>query len=128
MSLHEAIREAMRAQGLQMPDLLAGMPQRDRSTVYRLLNGDTRDAKIGTLLGICVALEMTPTDLLTLAGLWTDSRSGDQLDIRLRRVFVMLQSLATPYKVVAVTQVERLVETWRDAAEGLLTVDDGPSG
>jgi SAM-dependent methyltransferase len=128
MSLQEAIKATMSARGLKMPDLLACTPQRDRSTIYRLLNGDTRDAKIGTLLAICTALGLTPNDLLSLAGLWPDSRSNDQLDMRLRRVFVMVQSLATPYKVVAVTQVERLVDTWQEAADGLLSVDDDSAG
>lgn len=124
MALHEAIKAVMEARGLKMVDLLASMPQRDRSTIYRLLSGDTRDAKIGTLLAICGALSLTPNELLTLAGLWPDKRSGDQLDMRLRQVFSVVQSLARPYKVVAVTQVERLVDTWQDAADGLLTIDD----
>jgi transcriptional regulator with XRE-family HTH domain len=121
MPLHQAIQSAMQARGLTMPDLLARMPQRDRSTVYRLLNGDTRDAKLSTLVGLCTALGVTPNNLLSLAGLWNDpARSTDPLDVRLRRVFAMVQSLAAPYKLVAVTQVERLVGTWQEAADGVL--------
>lgn len=115
----------MDQRGLKMPELLASLPQRDRSTIYRLLKGDTRDAKIGTVLAVCAALELSPNELLSLAGLWPDNRSSDQLDTRLRQVFTALQSLARPYKVVAVTQVERLVDTWQDAADGLLAVDEG---
>jgi DNA-binding Xre family transcriptional regulator len=121
MPLHQAIRSVMRERGLKMPDLLEGMPRRDRSTVYRLLNGDTQDAKLSTLLDLCEALGVTPNDLLGLAGLWTDAgRSADVLDVRLRRVFAIVQALATPYKLVAVTQIERLVSTWQEAADGVL--------
>lgn len=126
MPLHQAIRAVMRARGMKMPDLLAQMPQRDRSTIYRLLNGDTRDAKVSTLLELCSALGVSPTDLLSLAGLWSDAgRSPDSLDVRLRRVFAIVQTLAAPYKLVAVTQVERLVGTWQEAADGVLGRDPG---
>jgi DNA-binding Xre family transcriptional regulator len=125
VALHRAIRAAMEARGLKTPDLLARMPQRDRSTVYRLLKGDTRDAKVSTLIGLCSALGVTPNDLLSLAGVWSDpERSSDPLDVRLRRVFSMLQSLASPYKLVAVTQVERLIVTWQEAADGVLGRDE----
>ncbi len=125
MPLDQAIQAALRARGLNVADLLARMPQRDRSTIYRLLSGETRDAKVSTLLGLCRALGVTPNDLLGLAGLWSEAgRSADPLDLRLRRVFAMVEALAAPYKVVAVTQVERLVSTWQEAAEGLLTAED----
>jgi DNA-binding Xre family transcriptional regulator len=128
MTLHEAIKTTMQERGLQIPDLLAGMQQRDRSTVYRLLKGDTHDAKIGTLVAVCRALGVTPNDLLVNADLWPDGRSTDQLDVRLRQVFADVQGLASPYRVVAVAQIERLVQTWHDAADGLLTVNDGGAG
>jgi DNA-binding Xre family transcriptional regulator len=128
MSLHEAIKATMQERGLEMPDLLAAMQQRDRSTVYRLLKGDTRDAKIGTLVAICRALGVTPNELLVHAELWPDGRSGDQLDVRLHQVFSDVKGLAPPYRVVAVAQIERLVQTWHDAADGLLTADDGGAG
>jgi len=124
MPLHQAIRTVMRARGLKMPDLLVRMPRRDRSTVYRLLNGDTQDAKVSTLLDLCSALGVTPNDLLSLAGLWSAAgRSPDSLDARLRQVFAAVQALAAPYKLVAVTQVERLVGTWQEAADGVLGRD-----
>lgn len=125
MPLDQAIHTALKARGLKVADLLARMPQRDRSTIYRLLSGETRDAKVSTLLGLCRALGVTPNDLLGLAGLWSEpGRSTDPLDVRLRKVFAMVQALAAPYKLVAVTQVERLVGTWQEAAEGLLTEDE----
>ena len=132
MPLHEAIRTVMEAQGLKTPDLLSRMPQKDRSTVYRLLKGDTQDARVSTLLGLCCALGVTPNDLLSQAGLWNevaplDARlrrafgmEADALDVRLCQAFGTVQGLASPYKVVAVTQVERLVGTWQEAAEGVL--------
>lgn len=123
MPLHQAIRTVMQAHGLKTPELLSRMPQKDRSTVYRLLSGDTRDAKVSTLLGLCLALGVTPNDLLSLAGLWNDA---DPLDLRLRRVCETVQGLASPYKLVAVTQVERLVDTWQEAADGVLGREPGP--
>jgi DNA-binding Xre family transcriptional regulator len=121
MPLDQAMKTVMRARGLKVPDVLTRMLQRDRSTVYRLLNGDTRDAKLSTLLGLCSALDVSPNELLSLAGLWNDEGpSTDSLDIRLRQVFAVVQALAAPYKLVAVTQVERLVGTWQEAAEGIL--------
>jgi DNA-binding Xre family transcriptional regulator len=128
MPLDQAIQTAMHARGVTVAELLARMPQRDRSTIYRLLKGDTRDAKLSTMVGLCRALGVTPNDLLGLAGLWSEpARSTDSLDVRLRRVFAMVQALAAPYKLVAVTQVERLVGTWQEAAEGVLGIEDEPS-
>jgi len=64
MSLQQALQAAMRARGIRVADLLERMQQRDRSTVYRLLSGDTRDAKMSTLLAACTAIGVTPNDLL----------------------------------------------------------------
>jgi DNA-binding Xre family transcriptional regulator len=121
MSLHQAIQTAMQAKGLKMGDLLARIPQRDRSTIYRLLSGDTRDARVSTLLALCSALGVTPDELLSLAGFWSEAeRVLDPLDLRLRKVLTMVEGLVPPYKLVAVTQVERLMATWQEAAEGSL--------
>lgn len=121
MALQQAIRTVMRARGLTPSQLLDRMPERDRSTLYRLLNGDTRDARVSTLLELCRALGVSPNDLLNLAGLWADGgRPPDALEVRLRRAFATVQALATPYRLVAVTQVERLIGTWQEAADGVL--------
>jgi hypothetical protein len=80
---------------------------------------------MSTFVSICTALGVTPNDLLGLAGLWGETgRAGDQLDLRLRKVFALVQTLAVPYKLVAVTQIERLVGTWQEAAEGRLSAGD----
>lgn len=121
MPIDQAIRTVMQARGVKMQELLARLGRRDRSTIYRLLSGDTRDMKVSTLLDLCTALGVTPNDLLGLAGLWGEGgRSGDPLDMRLRKVFAVVQGLPAPYKVVAVTQTERLVGTWQEVAEGTL--------
>lgn len=126
MPLQQAILSAMQARDLRVRDLLARMGPRNRSTVYRLLNGDIRDTRVSTLLALCSALGSTPNEVLGQAGLWSEeSRSGDALDLRLRRSFALLQSLAVPLKLVAVTQIERLAETWQAAASGAL--DEQPS-
>jgi transcriptional regulator with XRE-family HTH domain len=125
MSIDQAIHTALKQRGLTVAELLARMPQRDRSTIYRLLSGETRDAKVSTLVVLCRAIGVTPNDLLGLAGLWSEpGRSTDPLDVRLRKVFAMVQALAAPYKLVAVMQVERLIGTWQEAASGLLTLED----
>lgn len=124
MSLEDAIRSAMHARELGAGDLLVRMQARDRSTVYRLLKGDIRDTKLSTLLAICQALEVTPNELLASAGLWDGSgRGASPLDARLDRTFGVVQDLATPYKAVAVTQIERLVETWQEVAGGSIERD-----
>lgn len=123
--IEQGIQTAMQARGLKVADVLARIPQRDRSTIYRLLNGETRDAKVSTLLGLCDALGVSPNDLLGLSGLWDEpGPPEDALDARLRRVIALVQALAIPYKLVAVTQIERLVGTWQEAAEGLLRFGD----
>jgi len=121
MPIDQAIRTVMQARGVKMPELLGRLGRRDRSTIYRLLNGDTQDTKVSTLLDLCAALGVSPNDLLGLAGLWGEGgRSGDPLDMRLRKVFAAVQGLPAPYKVVAVTQIERLAGTWQEVAEGTL--------
>ncbi len=121
MGLAHAIQEALRARGLPVGALLERTRQRDRSTIYRLLKGDTRDTRVSTLLALCSALGVTPNDLLGAAGLWTDDpRSSDPLDARLRRSFGVVQELVAPLKIVAVTQIERLADTWQEAAVGSL--------
>lgn len=124
MSLEEAIRTAMQVREFGAGDLLARMQARDRSTVYRLLKGDIRDTKLSTLLAICQALEVTPNELLASAGLWDGSGRGTgALDARLERTVGVVQDLATPYKVVAIRQIERLVETWQEVAGGSIERD-----
>ena len=126
VGLAQAIQDALLSRGLPVRDLLRGAQQRDRSTIYRVLKGDTRDTKVSTLLVLCSALGITPNDLLGAAGLWTDDgRSSDPLDTRLRRSFGVVQDLAAPLKLVAVTQIERLADTWQEAVVGSL---DGERG
>jgi DNA-binding Xre family transcriptional regulator len=121
VGLSHALQDALRTRGLRVGDLLTRTAQRDRSTIYRVLKGDTRDTKVSTLLALCAALGVTPNDLLGAAGLWADdARSPDPLDQRLRHSFGLVQTLAAPLKLVAVTQIERIVETWREAMVGSL--------
>lgn len=126
MSLKSAITEALQARELKPGDLLARMQDRDRSTVYRLLNGDTRDTKISTMIALCAALEIDPNEFLALAGLWSEfGPAPDALDLRMRRTLSVTHKLALPYKLVAVTQIERLIDTWQEAASGALSIENG---
>src|SRR5579875_4214759 len=86
MSLAEAIKETMNARGLQTAEVARRLGEGyDRATFYRLLNGATTEPRLGTLLGLCRVLEVSPTELLQLAGLWPYiERPVDVLDVRLR--------------------------------------------
>jgi DNA-binding Xre family transcriptional regulator len=76
---------------------------RSRSTVERLLSGATTNPRVGTLLALCAALEVSPTELLERADLWPrHERGGDVLDARLRRVFAQVQALPASEKERAI--------------------------
>jgi DNA-binding Xre family transcriptional regulator len=124
MPIAHAIRTVMQVRQLKMPDLLGRIGRRDRSTIYRLLSGDTQDTKVSTFLDLCSALSIAPNDLLGLAGLWSEAgRAGEPLDLRLRRAFATVQALPAPYQIVAVTQIERLIGTWEEVADGTMERD-----
>jgi DNA-binding Xre family transcriptional regulator len=129
MSLQGAIQSVMRTRQLPVSDLLARMPARHRSTVYRLLKGDILDTKVSTLLAVCQALSITPNELLVSAGLWDGVCMGaNPLDTRLDRTVGVVRDLAVPYKLVAVTQIERLVETWQEVAGGSIGREPDAAG
>lgn len=85
----------------------------DRATFYRLLSGATTEPRLGTLVGLCQVLEVSPTELLQLAGLWPyRERPVDALDLKLRDSFAQLQLLPAEDKRRAVSVVSCIVETW----------------
>jgi transcriptional regulator with XRE-family HTH domain len=120
MSLAEGLSRVMASRGLTTRDILARLgEQRDRATVYRLLAGQTENPRLDTLLSLCAAMETSPNELLDQAEVFPKRpRSADPHDLRLRRAFSRLQTLPPESKVLAVTQVLLLVETWARAAEG----------
>ena len=114
MSLAEAIKETMNARGLQTAEVARRLGEGyDRATFYRLLNGATTEPRLGTLLGLCRVLEVSPTELLQLAGLWPHrDRPADALDVRLRDTFAQLQGLPVEDKRRAVSIVSSIAEAW----------------
>jgi hypothetical protein len=122
MSLNEAIHSVMRAKGITNSNLL-GNPdrQRDRTTMYRLLNGDTADPKVSTLIEVCTGLNVTPNEILELSGTWVPrKRSTDPTDIGLRTVFSRVQSLPDDRKELALRLLLSFVS--------VLEESDGRSG
>ena len=90
----------------------------DRATFYRLLNGATTDPRLGTLISLCRALELSPTELLQLAGAWPyRDRAPDVLDSRLRGAFAQLRSLPIDEKRRAIRLVLAIAEAWDDNGE-----------
>lgn len=114
MSLAEAIRQTMDARGLQTAEVARRLGEGyDRATFYRLLNGATTEPRLGTLLGLCRVLEVSPTELLQLSGLWPHrDRPADPLDVRLRDAFAQLQVLTSEDKRRAVTVVACVADSW----------------
>ncbi len=71
MSLSEAIKQTMNARDLSTAEVARRLGEGcDRATFYRLLSGATTEPRLGTLVGLCEVLEISPTELLQLAGLW----------------------------------------------------------
>ncbi len=120
MSLATAINETMLARGLTTAQLAQRMGEEyDRATFYRVLNGVTKEPRLGTLVQLCIALETSPSELLDLAGVWSPKTPGQATpdDLRLRGAFgqVRLLPIATQQRVVPL--VEALATAWT-------TVDD----
>jgi len=95
MSIGTAVRDVIEARGqrpAEVADRLGGT--RNRATFYRVLSGDTGDPRLSTLLEICRALTISPSDLLQLAGLYqTQGRPLTLSDIELRQAFGEIQQL-----------------------------------
>ncbi len=110
MPLSSAIQSIMRAKGLRNAELL-GNPERhrDRTTMYRLLNGETEDPKVSTLVEVCSGLGVTPNELLELSGNWAATkRSSAPSDIGLRAVFSRIQALPEPRKELALRLIQAM--------------------
>ncbi len=114
MSLSEAIKQAMNARDLSTAEVARRLAEGyDRATFYRLLGGATTEPRLGTLVGLCAALEISPTELLQLAGLWPQrDRAADAQDIRLRRAFARIQRLPRADKRRAVVVIAAVADGW----------------
>jgi DNA-binding Xre family transcriptional regulator len=96
MSLAEAIAGLAAARGLkpaEVAESIAGI--RNRATFYRVLSGDTEDPRLSTLVALCNALDVTPGELLKVAGL-PDAAAVESAarDVTLRHAMRDVQDLA----------------------------------
>jgi DNA-binding Xre family transcriptional regulator len=114
MALAQTIKEIMDARALRPADVARRLGGgRDHTTFYSVLNGTTTEPRLGTLVALCRALDVSPTELLQLAGLWpSHDRSVDTLDIQLRTAFARLQVLPFDDKQRAVAIVTYIAQTW----------------
>jgi len=96
MSLARAIRQTLDVRWLTTAEVARRLEgEQDRATFYRMVNGATKEPRLGTLVRLCIALETTPSELLELAGVWspdTPGRAGPD-DLRLRRAFAEIGAL-----------------------------------
>lgn len=111
-SIGSAIQSVMRTRHLSAANIATRMQSgRNRATLYRILSGSTRDPKVSTFLDICQALEVSPIDVLQLAGLITyQRRETDLLDIRLRQLFRQIHGLPLPLRQLIIAQLGPMVD------------------
>ncbi len=119
MSLSDAIKQTMNARDLPTAEVARRLGEGyDRATFYRLLNGATTEPRLGTLVGLCEVLEISPTELLQLAGLWPHrDRLADALDLRLRGAFSRLQALPNDEKRRAARIVGSIADSWDEQSD-----------
>jgi len=96
MSLATAITQTMQAHDLTTAQVAERLGEtQDRATFYRMVNGATKEPRLGTLVQLCIALETTPSQLLELAEIWSPDmpgRAGPD-DLRLRQAFGQTRAL-----------------------------------
>ena len=128
--LGEAIRRVLEAKEISAAAIADRMARdRSRPTFYRLLTGEITHPRLDTFVRLCELLQVSPTELLELAGLWTfHRRSTNPVDVRLRKIAGEIWRLPEPAKRVAVSQTESLLPSWRLLARGGRRGRGRPSG
>jgi DNA-binding Xre family transcriptional regulator len=114
MSLAHAITQTMQAHGLKAAQVAERLGEtQDRATFYRMVNGATKEPRLGTLVRLCIALDTSPSELLELAEVWspdTPGRAGPD-DLRLRQAFGQLRALPQDGKRWAAPLISALATT-----------------
>ncbi len=124
MSLATAIKAAMGARGLRAAEVTKRMVDgddtwNDRTTFYRLLNGATPDPRLGTLITLCKALEVSPTELVQMAEVWPyHDRPTAPIDLALRAVFAQMQTLPAAEKRRVAALVAHIAEAYSTHSAG----------
>ena len=94
MSIRTALLAILDARGLLPAEVADRMSTRNRATFYRVLSGDTGDPRVSTVLAICDALALGPTDLLQLAELYeSGTHQLSLIDLELRQAFAEIHEL-----------------------------------
>jgi len=126
MSLAHAIIQTMQAHDLTTAQVATRLGlEDDRATFYRMVNGATKEPRLGTIVRLCIALETTPSELLELAGVWspdTPGRAGPD-DLRLRQAFGQMSALPANGKRWAAPLVAALATAL--VTEGERSKDEG---
>ena len=117
-SLSNAIVSVMRAREMSATQVATRMKSgRNRATLYRILSGSTQDPKVSTFVDICQALEVSPIEVLQLAGVVPHQpRDTDLLEIRLRQIFRRVQALPHLWKRLGVAQFGAIADTLTEHA------------
>ena len=112
MALAEAVWNAMAAKGLIRRQLLERVTRESsRWAVYRILSGKSADPRLSTILILCQALDISPTELIQMAGFVPHiDRRSTSLDVRLRQAFSNAQALPIGLRELAVMQIESNIE------------------
>jgi DNA-binding Xre family transcriptional regulator len=115
MSLANAIEQTLAARGLTTADAARRLGlEYDRATLYRMLNGATKEPRLGTLVQLCIALETSPSELLELAGVWAPGVPGGATaeDLRLRGAFRQVRALPMATQQQVAPLIEALATAW----------------
>jgi hypothetical protein len=100
----------------------------DRTAFDGVLKGATTQPRLGTLVVLCRALELSPAELLQMAGLWPyRERSVDALDRQLRTAFAQLRVLPFEDKQRVVTIVTCLAAAWAPQHEHAAAPTNSPT-
>jgi len=84
----------LEARGLRPAEIADRLSTKNRATFYRVRSGETNDPRTGTLVEICNALAIGPSELLQLAGLYGSETSRLRLiDLELRQAFAEAHQL-----------------------------------
>ncbi|MFQ5787279.1 MAG: helix-turn-helix domain-containing protein [Thermodesulfobacteriota bacterium] len=116
MSLKDAIKQIIENKNLTPAIITARIKgKRSAATFYRILNGSIQNPRLNTFLDLCEATGVSPMEILQLASLWPFRlRSTDAIDLKLRKVFTEVQELPKEHKKIAVEQITKIIDTWRE--------------
>jgi hypothetical protein len=110
MSIRAAVLAILDARGSLPAEVADRLSTRNRATFYRVLSGGTMDPRVSTLLEMCNALAIGPSDLLQLAGLYgSETRQLRLIDVELRQAFSEIQQLDEDGKRECVTLLRGVI-------------------